>query len=268
MLKNQTVQSLHSGPLLSFSLKAGRHTIKIAETTEELAQLLELRHKVFVLENISPEIRQNSVRSEYDLTARHLIIVDDDTKNVVGSYRLTASSWSSHFESARTCTLKAFMQSPGVKLEVGCACIAATHRTGLVIALLWKGLAEAIRQTKAQEILGLTSVFTANWEEVTRMHRYFRDSDLRHPQFYLQPHFALQNKYFDQSLLEGLPLSLDERKEVLVELPPLCRSYLNAGAKIASQPLFDENLNCFDFLTILDLQSASEKIKKHYGIGV
>lgn len=268
MLKDQTVQSLHSGPLLSFSLKAGHHTIKIAETAEELEQLLALRHQVFVLENPSFEIRKNSIQTDYDLTARHLIVVDEETHRVVGSYRLTASSWSTHFECARVCVLKDYLKSPGVKLEAACACISNPHRTGLVIALLWKGLAEAIRLTHAKSVLGLTSLFNADWSVATLMHRYFRDEGLRHEQYFSQPTFAGQNKRFPQSLLEGPPLTSEEKRKVQSELPPLCRSYLKAGATIASQPLYDENLNCFDFLTILDLEKASAKIKSHYGLHV
>ncbi len=48
------------------------------------------------------------------------------------------------------------------------------------------------------------------------------------------------------------------------ELPPLLRSYLHAGSFVYGMPAYDEPFQCFDLLTVLDLQALTKKFKERY----
>ncbi len=53
-------------------------------------------------------------------------------------------------------------------------------------------------------------------------------------------------------------------RDIESHLPPLLRSYLQAGATIASEPALDSFFGCVDFLTILDLSAVNPKYQRRY----
>ena len=47
-------------------------------------------------------------------------------------------------------------------------------------------------------------------------------------------------------------------------VPGLLKSYIKAGAVIASEPAYDRNFGCADFLTILNTNLINESYKKKF----
>ena len=47
-------------------------------------------------------------------------------------------------------------------------------------------------------------------------------------------------------------------------LPPLLRSYLQAGSKVHGAPALDKDFQCIDLLTILDLRSVQGSYARRY----
>jgi putative hemolysin len=77
---------------------------------------------------------------EFDLRCDHLIIQDAASREVIGTYRVNASTYSRNFYSNKEFHLDNFLRSPGCKLELGRACIHKDYRNGRVLSLLWKGI--------------------------------------------------------------------------------------------------------------------------------
>lgn len=47
-------------------------------------------------------------------------------------------------------------------------------------------------------------------------------------------------------------------------LPPLLRTYLKIGAKICGLPHLDDEMNCVDYLTLLDTQVLHKEFEKRF----
>ena len=116
--------------------------VKLAETEEEYKSLFKLRYLDLLKSYntyLSSEIEED--KDEYDKYCDHIIVVDLNTKEVVGTYRLIKSE---HLK-----VLKCFLTetefdiSPLKKyqiLEVGRAVVKEEYRASNVISLLWKAI--------------------------------------------------------------------------------------------------------------------------------
>ena len=143
----------------------GRYIMRFAHTPEEIDAALSLRFKVFNLElneGLDVSFITERDEDEFDLTCHHLIVVERETNEVVGTYRLRTfemarnidgfySSGEFHLEDL---PLEVLTQS----LEIGRACIAREHRNTRVLSLLWKGLAMYILKTKKRYLFGCCSL--------------------------------------------------------------------------------------------------------------
>ncbi|MGZ3743654.1 MAG: hypothetical protein ACXWRA_07370, partial [Pseudobdellovibrionaceae bacterium] len=47
-------------------------------------------------------------------------------------------------------------------------------------------------------------------------------------------------------------------------LPTLFRAYLMAGALVCTQPSYDEDLNCYDFMTVIEVDQLAESFSQHF----
>ena len=58
-------------------------------------------------------------------------------------------------------------------------------------------------------------------------------------------------------------VSYDEA-EVKQMLPALLRTYIAAGAVVVPSPAFDQEFECMDFLTVLDLTKLNKSFERRY----
>ena len=74
-------------------------------------------------------------------------------------------------------------------------------------------------------------------------------------------------KYEIKNFKEKLEKAI-ESPGFLRTLPPLLRSYLQAGSKVYGYPAFDGDFKCFDLFTILDLTQLNKKFQERYNVFV
>jgi putative hemolysin len=230
--------------------------VKTIDTAAEMRQVLALRRKVFHYEFARKWISLSSDRDVYDDRADHLAIICQETGRIVGVYRLIVSGPDQIYYSSTEFDISRFVASGGRKLELSRACIDRDYRTGAVIALLWKGLAEYAKVAQIDYLFGLSSVATTDPVTIKTLHAHFQKSGLLDDTFGFVPRDGFKIKGF-----EGIPSGDMDPLELI---PPLLKTYIKAGAKICSQPVIDRDFNCADWLTILDMRQLHAAFDRRF----
>jgi putative hemolysin len=249
-------------PKFKFTLDFGSYQLKTAETAEELIQCFRLRHLVF-----NNEFRgwtQGGLDfDKFDSRFDHLVIIHKKTNEVIGTYRL---SYSENIRSSYTgleFDLSRLQYFGGPYLELGRACIEKSHRRGVVISLLWRGIAEYMNLCGAQTLYGCSSLKINHAREAALVYRY-----LEQEKAISELPLCSPTKKFTFTDLDAWleyfksPLEDYQVSEAQSLIPPLLSSYLKMGAKIMAKPAFDSDFDCIDMLTVLnrsDLSALTER---------
>jgi putative hemolysin len=162
------------------------YRVKTIETAEELKQVLKLRRSVFHYEFAKKWISLRSDRDQFDDIADHLAIFDEKAGRIAGVYRLIPSNIGAlttradarGFYSNSEFDIAPFLALPGNKLELSRACINREYRNGVVISLLWKGIAEYAKAAGTHYLFGLSSMSAVDERQIARVSRYFREKGL------------------------------------------------------------------------------------------
>ncbi len=241
---------------LDFAVRGYR--VKTIETHAELKQVLSLRRNVFHHEFAGKWFSFRSDRDEYDDLADHLAIFDAKTGRLAGAYRMIPSHASDRFYSATEFDISRILALPGRKIELSRACIHKDYRNGIVIALLWKGIAEYAKAAGTDYLFGLSSINTIDPAQIAAICRYFEKNDLVDRSLDVAPRgkyaidgFAdhLEKAYGSESGLGGI--------DAVQLVPSLFKTYIKAGAKVCWQPVIDRDFRCADWLTVLDMKKLA-----------
>ncbi len=235
----------------------GKYEARIAENPAEVAAALRLRHQVFVVELGSNENKADS-RLEfdaYDFKCRHLVVIDNSTGEIVGTYRLNTletAQFTKGFYSANEFTIenlpKEILQSG---IELGRACIAREHRNTKVLFLLWKALLEYSRKSGKRYFFGCCSLFTRDESEGARIF-----------------HQLKRNGHLDENLRvvpkrDQVDIGGDAR-EGDMKLPALFDMYLRLGTRVCGPPMMDREFGSIDFFVVLDVENLSHKYQRMF----
>ena len=233
--------------------------VKTVESPSELTRVLQLRHEIFIEEWQGRKAFHEMDVDDYDFSADHLVILQKSTQEMIGTYRLLCSNFTDEFYSSSEFYLRDFLQHPFTQLELGRACIKMSHRNGNTIDLLWKGLAQYATMVKARYLFGCSSIKSVSpkilsdlYYDLGREGHLSNEYDISPTEKYLMPGFNLNL---------GQSMTPQDKKSFM---PPLLRSYLNAGAKVYGEPALDRDFGCCDLLTILDLSQLSGRYKARY----
>lgn len=253
----------------SIHIEVGPYILKTITEKSELIEALRLRYQVFYEEFIGVESTSPYALDvdSFDSTCDHLAIIDKKSAQLIGTYRLNCSRFNDNFYSATEFRLHRILEKPGVKVELGRACIKKDFRKGIVIALLWKGIAEYMKAVDAQLLFGCGSIKTESPREAALLTAYFRqrglvsDIHLSPPtSAYKMPTIDIWNESFKR------PLSEEEVREAETLIPSLLKGYLKAGAMVCGEPAYDREFKCVDFLTLLDRSNLSDTHGKKFGL--
>lgn len=252
---------------VTFSFERGDFIVKTAETGEELERCLKLRFDVFHKEYMNKKRHLGIDVDHLDDDCDHLMIIDRPSNRVIGTYRLNSSLFSDTSYSQGEFHLDTITALEGPRLELGRACIDRAFRTGSVIALLWRGIAEYIRQTNTKVLFGCSSVKTIEPMQIAAITKYLRDTgrldltfNVQPTKKYRVPQLPYLIKYLDENEAEYAALAPEQ------SLPALFRSYMKMGAKFCGEPALDREFSCIDFLTLIRTEEFGDKIKGKYAL--
>lgn len=227
-----------------------------ASTPGEIKEAQRLRYKVFAEEMGAtlPSTSNGLDIDEFDAYCDHLLIRDQESLRVVGTYRVLPPHKAkeigrlysdSEFDLSRIDHLRPKL------VELGRSCVHQDYRSGAVIMALWSGLAQYMQNNGYEIMLGCASIPMADGGHfAASLYNGLGNDQMAPTEFHAFPR---------------LPLPLDKLNGGLeVQAPPLIKGYLKLGAKICSAPAWDPDFNTADLLTMLRLSDINPRYAKHF----
>lgn len=254
-------------PKVSFRFERGDFIVKTAENGAELEECLKLRFDVFHKEYRNKKRTHGVDVDKLDFECDHLVIYNKRIGRTIGTYRLNSSLFNKTFYSANEFEMDEVLKLEGNKLELGRACIDREYRTGVVIALLWRGIAAYIQKTDTKVLFGCGSVKTMEPMEIGLLTKYFADIGALSFEYGTTPTKKYKVKSLERVLeyIEAHPSAYD-KETVEKMVPPLIQSYLRMGAKLCGEPAIDREFYCIDFLVCLKLDELHPLHKDKYKV--
>jgi putative hemolysin len=239
-------------------ITAGRYVLRFARSPNELDALLRLRFEVFNLElheGLESSFRTGRDLDEFDLTCHHLVVTDNRSGEIVGTYRLRMAETAltnGGFYSAGEFDLSALPHDILTSsVEIGRACIAREHRNKQVLFLLWQGLAAYMTHNRKRYFFGCCSLTSQDAQEGMRVLIHLEREGHLHPTLHVPPRPGLECSPEGYFVVGG--------QEVIV--PRLFQTYLRFGAKVCGPPAIDRLFKTIDFFVIFDVEELDERMR-------
>ena len=235
-------------------------TVSWARHADEIRQAQRLRFRVFADEmgaRLNTPVPGHDV-DLFDNYCEHLLVRDQVTREVVGTYRLltpaqamrVGSTYSdTEFDLTRLRSLRERM------VELGRSCVHPDYRHGGVIMTLWGALAEFMVRNKLDTMIGCASIpmlhnGIVSGDVAASIWQQLKTTHLAPIEHHVRPRLPLP--------VERLNGSLE------VEPPALIKGYLRLGAKVLGAPAWDPDFNTADLPMMMRIQDLPSRYRKHF----
>ncbi len=239
-----------------FEIQKKDFKIKIAQTPAELKATIKLRNSIY-LKHSTAEKKPLSDKDDYDEIADHLIVKDQNNE-VVGTYRIMVSDRNPKPYASKYFDLSPLLNLDGRKMELGRASVQESSRSGLIIQMLWRGIAEYIKQSESKYMFGTSTIWENNRTLALKINQLLTQeekiSDLE-----LNPRSLYQLKDWDEKIKNYFGPRIK-----VSDLSALYRGYFKLGALFASKPSYNPDLNSIIFLSYVKISHIKDRFKKKY----
>ncbi|NJC70902.1 GNAT family N-acetyltransferase [Planosporangium thailandense] len=225
-----------------------RYSVQLATEGDQVKAAQRLRHRVFA-EELGATLRSTTPGldvDEFDVHCDHLIITEDGSGDVVGTYRMLPPGRTDRLYADGEFHLSPLAPLRDVVVETGRSCVHPDHRTGAVINLMWAGIARYMYLSGRRWLAGCASVpvadATAVWHQVSARH-------LAPPALRVAPR---------------RPWPLGRCPDGRVTVPPLLKGYLRLGAWVCGPPAYDPDFQVADLLVLLSLDRVDPRYLRHF----
>lgn len=236
-----------------------RFIVKVAETEEELKATYHLRYMDMVLEYDKNYHNDEEMDiTEADKYAKQVIIVDTETNDVIGCYRIIDSKYFTKDFSRFVCEDEYnidYLKRQNVRIcELSRAVIKKEFRTGAALLLIWNFIYRYMREQQIRYLIGDASFFG------TDPHIYQEELS------YLANNFGINDDYniksYDKNQVKILPNEEIDVDKVKNNLPALVKAYISFGAKISKESFVDQEFKSVDVFILFDFQNHNERFMK------
>lgn len=235
-------------------------TVSWAKHADEIRQAQRLRFRVFADEmgaRLNTTVPGHDI-DLFDNYCEHLLVRDQVTREVVGTYRLltpaqairVGSTYSdTEFDLTRLRSLRERM------VELGRSCVHPDYRHGGVIMTLWGALAEFMVRNKLDTMIGCASIpmlhnGIVSGDVAASIWQQLKTTHLAPIEHHVRPRLPLP--------VERLNSSLE------VEPPALIKGYLRLGAKVLGAPAWDPDFNTADLPMMMRIHDLPGRYRKHF----
>lgn len=243
--------------------------LRLATTAAEIDAAQALRYRVFFVEmgargSLETHLSERDV-DRFDAFADHLVVVDlergsSPASSVVGCYRLlreAAAARAGGFYTADEFDLGGITAS-GNRLELGRSCIEPGYRSGTVMQLLWRGIADYLEMHEIALMLGCASLPGTDPDELALPLSYLHRHHLAPAG--LRPR-ALAHRHVPT---DRLPADEIDPKAAIRALPPLLKGYLRLGGMIGDGAVVDRAFNTVDVCLVLPTEQVQARYQRHF----
>lgn len=239
-------------------IKSGNLLLKLANCEKEYKQLWKLRyHELLKAYNQDHYNEFEEDKDIYDEVCDHLIIVDTDVDEVIGTYRLIKKSQLVNINSFLTESEFDITPLKNYEiLEVGRAVIKEEYRTGAAISLLWKGVIKYAVTSNVDFMIGTASFHGLDPTPYIDCFGYLFDKHLSKEEFRCSVNL-------DSGYPQTMFKEYDEVK-ALANMPSLIKGYLRLGATIGSGVYQDKSFNSLDVLIVLKIDEINQRYLKRF----
>lgn len=233
-----------------------RFTVSFARDDREILESQGLRYRVFAEEMGAQLIRGNEGvdRDQFDPWCRHLLVRDTDTGGVVACTRILTDEQAPNaggFYSSGEFDLSMVDSLPGRCMEIGRTCVDRAYRNGVVIALLWQGIAAHVTAEGFDYLFGCASIGLQDGG--AQAHAILQQIRGRN----FAPEYQRVRPYYPLPAVDGRPSDK-------VRLPPLLKAYLSLGAKACGDAYWDRDFNCADVFMLLNVSDLNPRYTRHF----
>ncbi len=252
-------------------IDAGRFTVRLAETDEDVAAAQRLRYRVFVEEmgaTPSPEDRATRRESDrFDPYFEHLLLIDrectdaDKERGVVGVYRLMRGDRARAgigFYGAQEYDLAKLDAYPRETLELGRSCVDADYRGGAGMHLLWSGLGAYVVEHEVGLMFGVASFHGRSTAPIAQALSYLHHNHLAPEDLRVR---ALPASYAEMAIL---PPEQVDRREAMRQIPALIKGYIRIGGYVGDGAFIDHDFNTVDVCLLMDTARMVQSVRKFY----
>jgi putative hemolysin len=223
---------------------ADKYQIGFAHSDQAVDRALRLRYEIFNLEldeGLASSAETGLDRDEFDEQMTHLLLIEQATNKVVGTYRMQMVRQglaNKGLYSAQEYEMSGLKPYYDEAIELGRACLAEDHRSMQAIIALWQGIGAYMNLYAAYYLFGCCSLTTQDPMDGWRAMATIRKSEFLHESVFLpvNPEFSCGK----------------EVEAEAIPLPKLFRTYMRLGTKVVSEPAIDRDFGTVDFLVMLD----------------
>jgi putative hemolysin len=197
----------------------------------------------------------------------HLVLIDRDASiadpldRVVGVYRLmreSAAEAGIGFYGAGEYDLSAITASGRASVELGRSCVAAEHRGGPAMHLLWNGLAEYVLDRDIEVLFGVASFHGTDPAPLAEPLAYLHYHHLAPEDLRVR---ARDEHFLDMALM---PADAVEPSRALKAIPSLVKAYLRLGGWVGEGAWIDHDFNTIDVCVVMDTTRMTERYRQFY----
>lgn len=240
------------------STGTGGYTVLIADDVAQVAAAQRLRHEVFAGE-LGATLNSPTTGLDvdgFDEHCDHLLVRDDTTGAIVGTYRLLPPGRTVRRYGDTEFDLSGLGPLADQLVETGRSCVHPDHRSGAVINLMWAGLARYLHLTGRRWLGGCASVplddggvtAAAVWSRLA-------DKHLAPPLMRVRPR---------RPWLAEPGVAAVAEAAVPAAIPPLLRGYLRLGAWVCGPPGYDPDFDVADFYVLLSTDRMHPRYRRHF----
>lgn len=234
--------------------------VQWAKHQDEVREAQQLRFNVFATE-MGARLKESLPGHDIDLFddfCEHLIIRDEVTEQVIGTYRVLTPAQAKRIGSTYSdlefdlTRLRPYRER---MVELGRSCVHADHRHGGVIMALWGALAEFMVRNQLDVMIGCASipmlhqgvvsgeVAASIWHQLKQTHLACVENQVT-PRLALPVEQWVVNPAFDP--------------------PALIKGYLRLGAKVLGAPAWDPDFNTADLPMLMKISDMPARYRKHF----
>ena len=234
--------------------------VEWAKHQDEVREAQKLRFNVFAIE-MGARLKETLPGHDIDLFddyCEHLIIRDERSRQVIGTYRVLTPAQAKRIGSTYAdlefdlTRLRPYRER---MVELGRSCVHPDHRHGGVIMALWGALAEFMVRNKLDVMIGCASIpmlhqGVVSGEVAASIWQQLKQTHLAGIENQVTPRLALPVEQWAVS--------------TTFEPPALIKGYLRLGAKVLGAPAWDPDFNTADLPMLMKINDMPARYRKHF----